>query len=65
MNRHWVVMALGLAGGIALGGGLPPGPLSALGAAGFCGVVALVWTAGRMPLRDIVAVFGCCAAAGA
>ncbi|HNY85236.1 MAG TPA: DNA internalization-related competence protein ComEC/Rec2 [Candidatus Hydrogenedentes bacterium] len=65
MNRHWVVMALGLAGGIALGGGLPPGPLSALGAAAFCGVLALVWTAGRMPLRDIVAVFGCCAAAGA
>ncbi|HRZ84183.1 MAG TPA: DUF4131 domain-containing protein, partial [Candidatus Hydrogenedentes bacterium] len=65
MNRHWVVMALGLAAGIALGGTLPPGSAVALGAAAFCGVLALVWTAGRMPLRDIVAVFGCCAAAGA
>lgn len=64
MNRHWVVMALGLAGGIALGGRLPPGPAASPGAAAFCWGLALVWTAGRMPLRDVVAVFGCCAGVG-
>ena len=40
------------------------GAAGRLGTAAFCWGLARVWTAGRMPLRDVVAVFGCCAGAG-